>query len=299
MYRLVDTEIWDDAWYSDLAPEAKFLFLWFLTNRRTNSVGAYEITLRQVAFETGLKADMIDRLLTTLHPKVQWWPEHSIVWVKNFYGRQNNGEKIEINARRIVADLPSEIREAVGMAYPSLSLKEDTPSIPHAYPMHKQNSNVTELNVTETERDTPPTPQGDVRASAPDKEKVDRRKRIPEDWQPSEALAAYAMEWGIPADQVSAFAEEFKLYWLGDGRPKVNWDLAFQGRVRDQAHRYKARASPARNGRATAQDFLDLIHDTRGEKDANAPPGHAETVIDAAYSVSDGQTLGAGGQRHR
>jgi hypothetical protein len=53
------------------------------------------------------------------------------------------------------------------------------------------------------------------------------------------------------------------------------------------------------NGRATAQDFLDLIHDTRGEKDANAPPGHAETVIDAAYSVSDGQALGAGGQRHR
>jgi hypothetical protein len=108
---------------------------------------------------------------------------------------------------------------------------------------------------TEDEENAPLTPHGGARASAP------RRKRIPDDWQPSEALCAYAVEWGIPADQVSGFAEEFKLYWLGDGRPKVNWDLAFQGRVRDQAHRYKGRASP--NGGARGQPGKITMDDLR------------------------------------
>jgi hypothetical protein len=158
MYRLVDCGAWDDPWFSDQSPDGKLLFLYLLTNRRTNSVGAYEITVRQITFETGMPSAVIERLLVEMSPKVQWWPEHSIVWVRNFYGKQNNGEKIEINARRIVAELPSEIREAVGMAYPALSYKEDTPSIPHASPMDKQNSNVTELNKTETEHDTPRVP---------------------------------------------------------------------------------------------------------------------------------------------
>lgn len=95
---------------------------------------------------------------------------------------------------------------------------------------------------SDTDTDTehiPPIvpPRGDVVKSKP-------RRRIPDSWRLTPTLRGYAIDHGIPASEVEEFAAEFKRYWQGDGRPKADWDLTFMGRVRDQAGRYQARASP-------------------------------------------------------
>lgn len=138
MYRNVDCATWDDAWFAELDPRAKLFFLYLVTNRRSTSCGAYEITVRQMAFETGLAADEIERWLHEWAPRVMWWPAHQIVWLRNFVRYQVYNEKMRINARGLVARLPAVVRDEIADAYPDLLPPAETVSIPHREGMDKK-----------------------------------------------------------------------------------------------------------------------------------------------------------------
>src|SRR5687767_13685874 len=107
MYRLVDCDTWTDTWFESLEPVGKLFFLYLLTNPRSTSCGAFELSVRKMSFETGIPDAQIERWLAEWAPRVMWWPERSIVWVRNFYRRQGNtNEKTRINASRLVALMP-------------------------------------------------------------------------------------------------------------------------------------------------------------------------------------------------
>lgn len=143
-YRLVDCDTWADAWFEALEPGGKLFFLYLLTNPRSTSCGAFEVTPRKMAFETGLDQEDIERWLGDWQPRVHWWPEHSIVWIRNFYRRQgNHNDKTRINAMRIAEALPIPVQREIQMAYPELGPPPDTRSIPDPYPVH-QTSNIHE-----------------------------------------------------------------------------------------------------------------------------------------------------------
>lgn len=58
------------------------------------------------------------------------------------------------------------------------------------------------------------------------------RAGIPEDWKPRPDEQQVARELGLDCEQE---AKEFLSFWLGDGRPKKNWDQAFRNRLQSQA----------------------------------------------------------------
>lgn len=82
----------------------------------------------------------------------------------------------------------------------------------------------------------PASPPSDLFGGAPEDkpDKTKRRCRIPDDWEPKPAERALAESLGLNCDTE---AEEFKDFWLGDGRPKSNWDRTFRVRLRAQANR--------------------------------------------------------------
>lgn len=142
MYRLVDCDTWADSWFEGLAPTGKLFFLYLLTNPRSTSCGAFEVTPRKMAFETGLDQADVERYLQEWSPRVQWWPDLNIVWIKNFFRRQGNqNDKTRINAARIVAGLPIPVQREIGKEYPELLPADDTLSIPDQYASH-QTSNI-------------------------------------------------------------------------------------------------------------------------------------------------------------
>lgn len=216
MYRMVDCATWDDPWFESLHPKGKLFFLYLLTNPRSTSCGAFEITTRKMAFETGLTVEDVEGFLEKWAPKVQWFPEHSIVFLKNFYRRQTNSDKVRINAARIVASYPIDVQQAIAIEYPELIESPDTLSIPHAYPTDKQDVTETETKQDKTETETPPSPPGEeAGANAPETEQIDplflqfwklyptgRGKRIP-------ALR----EWNkLKADEKRAALERLPLF---------------------------------------------------------------------------------------
>lgn len=69
--RQLDTSFWSDPWVVDsLNPLDRYLFLYLITNERTNIAGAYEISLRTIANETGIDKDEVVRMMAKMESRV-------------------------------------------------------------------------------------------------------------------------------------------------------------------------------------------------------------------------------------
>jgi DnaD/phage-associated family protein len=90
------TELWNDTFVRKLPKDAKLLFVYLWTNPHCNQAGLYEIDPETIAFETKLAEVDIPSLLELLEPKVKWYPETNLVWVKNFIKRQAKSPKFLI-----------------------------------------------------------------------------------------------------------------------------------------------------------------------------------------------------------
>jgi hypothetical protein len=94
------TELWTDPFIQGLPPEAKLLFIYLWTNKHCNQAGLYEITLKTIAFDTGLSQESLSTLLKQLEPKVAWYPEQNLIWVKNFLKRQCKSQSFLVAAAK-------------------------------------------------------------------------------------------------------------------------------------------------------------------------------------------------------
>jgi hypothetical protein len=88
------TETWDsDDWFQELSRDQRYLFMYLWTNSHCNQAGLYHITLTTIAFEAKFSKEELPKLLNSLVPKVKWYPEENLVWVKNFLKRQSKSSK--------------------------------------------------------------------------------------------------------------------------------------------------------------------------------------------------------------
>lgn len=66
-YRNIQMSFWTDSKVSgQFSPNEKLMYLYLMTNPHTNLCGCYEISKKQIAFETGFSAKMTDNLLKKL-----------------------------------------------------------------------------------------------------------------------------------------------------------------------------------------------------------------------------------------
>ncbi len=88
-----DTGFWSDTFIQKLPSEGKLLYAYLWTNSHCNQAGLYEITPETIAFETKLSEANIPALLEILKPKVVWYRDENLVWVKNFIKKQSKSPK--------------------------------------------------------------------------------------------------------------------------------------------------------------------------------------------------------------
>lgn len=270
MYRLVDCDTWNDTWFEALEPQAKLFFLYLITNPRSTSCGAFELSERKMAFETGLPLEQIQSWLREWAPRVMWWPDHSIVWLRNFFRRQGNqNEKTRTNAERLVAELPLEIQAVIGKEYPGLVPSLYTPSIPDAYPMDQTNignRNSEEENEKEHESEVEGEFEGKADAVAPRKRKKKPPQPMTENWEPDEKTAAWCRDKGFSPSRLQLEIERFRNHWLGKDEWRPDWQASFRNWMLSpfQHAGGAARASP-QNGRVGADPMpmLNLARQLR------------------------------------
>lgn len=65
--RYITTNFWTDSKVvDDFTPEDRYIYLYCMTNPHTNLCGCYEVSIKDIAHETGYNSDSIERLLKRL-----------------------------------------------------------------------------------------------------------------------------------------------------------------------------------------------------------------------------------------
>jgi hypothetical protein len=62
-FRKVHTQFWSDLFIQSLSPEKKYFYIYLLTNEKTRQCGIYEISSRQISFDTGYNVETVLILL--------------------------------------------------------------------------------------------------------------------------------------------------------------------------------------------------------------------------------------------
>lgn len=150
IYRSIHTTFWTDTKVADeFSPEDKYFMLYCLTNPYTNIIGCYEISIRQMANDTGYSRDSIESLLKRFkehHKIIDYDFSTKELFIKNWY-RYNwtNSPKLDqplINAIKGVKN--DKFRNEIIDLYNS----RDTVSIPYEYDTDTTDTDT--ISITET-----------------------------------------------------------------------------------------------------------------------------------------------------
>jgi hypothetical protein len=129
------SETWNsDEWFQDLSRDQRYLFIYLWTNDHCNQAGLYHITLKTISDETLFPKDELPEFLNSLAPKVVWYPEENLIWVKNFIKRQSKSPKFIAAAAKCLTTIHHNgaIKELL-----DYNLKRYSISIPYQYYIDK------------------------------------------------------------------------------------------------------------------------------------------------------------------
>jgi hypothetical protein len=110
--RLIKSSFWSDPYIENLNPIEKMLYLYFLTNDKTNLIGIYELSIRRMAFQTGIESKKLVTILKKFeeHKKIAY--KNSYVFILNFLKHQNlNNSNIKKGIEREYIALPEDCKE--------------------------------------------------------------------------------------------------------------------------------------------------------------------------------------------
>ena len=146
LYRYINTNIWKDSKFEELSINEKLLFLYALTNGSTNLCGAYEISKKTIAFETGIEINELNKCFKALENKkmVKYDNDTNEMYVVNFLKYNVQGEKNEKNALKFYGQLKSKLIKEEILAYMKNNFicPIDTPYIGHTYPIDDREKSI-------------------------------------------------------------------------------------------------------------------------------------------------------------
>ena len=112
--RLVDTIFWEDNYTANLDPIEKLMFLYFLTNSSTSICGAYQITIKKIAVETGIDKDMVEKVLARFEKDGKVFYREGWIGIKNFIKHQNQrSPKIKKGIELYLEEVPENIKTLI------------------------------------------------------------------------------------------------------------------------------------------------------------------------------------------
>ncbi len=108
--RSVNTGFWSDPFIEELTSQEKLLYLYLITNEKTNMIGIYEVSFRRISYDTGIKKEAIENALKRFEKlKKVYYKDNHIVLV-NFLNHQNFNTNMKKSAIDCYNDLPDSLK---------------------------------------------------------------------------------------------------------------------------------------------------------------------------------------------
>lgn len=158
VYRNISMDFWTDSKVvDDFTPEDRYFHIYVLTNPHTNLCGCYEVSLKQIANETGYNTDTVLRLLDrfqNVHRTLEYCKETKEVLILNWFKYNwTASPKLDKPLLKDIESIKNEkFRNYVGSLY-----NKREPIIPYRYPIDTTVSvSVSDtVTVTDTEPEKP------------------------------------------------------------------------------------------------------------------------------------------------
>lgn len=108
--RSISTAFWSDPWVESLSPSEKLLYLYLITNEKVNMLGAYEVSISKMSFETGIQRNTIKDAISKFESdqKVQYL--ENFVILSNFLKNQKMNDNMKKSAIDSYNDLPEGLK---------------------------------------------------------------------------------------------------------------------------------------------------------------------------------------------
>jgi len=118
--RSVSTFIWSDTWFEDLTSNQKLIFIYLITNEKTNMLGIYEASIKKISFETGVKKEDVQKCLNQFESdkKVRYVENHIVL--VNFLKHQKFNTNMKKSAIDTYNSLPNALKNS------SLNISKET-----------------------------------------------------------------------------------------------------------------------------------------------------------------------------
>ena len=157
VYRNISMDFWTDSKVvDDFTPEDRYFHIYVLTNPHTNLCGCYEVSLKQIANETGYNVDTVSRLLDrfqNVHKTLEYCKETKEILILNWF-KYNWTASPKLD-KPLLKDIESiknvRFRDYVGTLYNGRE-----PLIPYRYPIDTTVSVSVSDTVSVTDTNTVP-----------------------------------------------------------------------------------------------------------------------------------------------
>ena len=107
--RSVNTSFWSDPFIEGLTPDEKLLFLYLITNEKTNMLGIYEVSLNKISFETGIIKSKITKAFERFEEAQKIRYEDNYVILLNYLKNQKFNTNMKKSAIDAYNDLPKSL----------------------------------------------------------------------------------------------------------------------------------------------------------------------------------------------
>ena len=112
--RCINVRMWSDSWFEGLPPEYKLVWLYLLTNEFTNMLGVYELSLKRIAYDTGIEKETLSKAFEGFtKDKKAFYLFDKWVVLPNFLKNQSLNPNMLKSATQIYRNLPKELKEIV------------------------------------------------------------------------------------------------------------------------------------------------------------------------------------------
>lgn len=130
-FRTIDTDIWSNAWFYDLKPAQKVMYIFLFSNPMVSNIGVLEVSRKQFASTTGVSLPTANKFLAELEEDGQVVVDGRLILLTKFIAKQthfggkdteaNKNDNLVKNLRNLWAACPSEkFKRILQETYPNL-----------------------------------------------------------------------------------------------------------------------------------------------------------------------------------
>lgn len=116
-YRQIHVSIWKDEWFLELESDEKLLFIYLFSNELASLSGLYKISLKVIAFETGLPVSFVSASMEKFARMGKAYYADGLLWVKNLRRYNQGSSKIEVRINKDVDAIPACPLKQMYLAY--------------------------------------------------------------------------------------------------------------------------------------------------------------------------------------